>query len=397
MNGKVEKALDGYSEIIFGSPIKFLSVVLLITFLIASQGSKVQTVDQQTEDFLPESEPVIQAFNVLDAEFSSGGSTSYTALIQPDPDHPNSDEIRDVRDPEMLRYLQTITNELEKVDRINSISSPANLFSEIPASKRETQETMDTLGEPRWSRTISKDYQAAKITVSTSGLTSEQQDQIGRTIKNIIDSRPLSSDLDISYSGQIFINQAFQNQSQNTMQLTSIVALLGVMLMVIYLFRSIYYGLNSLLTVVFGIAVGFGIYGILGFNITPQTSGAISLGIGIAVDFGIQPIARYREEREELKIEKALKETIKGVITPMTIGLFAANVGFMALAFGKLTFLADLGILLTLTTTVAYFSAFTVIPSALVIYDRYFTVGGTSGFTLSKILGNNTKGENKQK
>jgi len=69
----------------------------------------------------------------------------------------------------------------------------------------------------------------------------------------------------------------------------------------------------------------------------------------------------------------------------MTVGLIAANIGFLSLNVGRVTFLSDLGTLLTLTTTMAYISAFTVIPPALILYDRYFTENGTSGFTLSKI------------
>lgn len=386
MNGSMEKIIDSYSNFLFNHTGKFLAAVVLFSVLIAGQASNVETVDQQTEDFLPDSIPVISAFNVLDAEFVTGGSTTYTVLIEPRPDHANSNEIRDVRDPEFLRYVETISNDFRTIDRINSVQSPSDLFRTIPSSQANVQQTLNTLGEPRYSQFISEDYQAVKISLTSSGLNSEQQDQIGLRIKDTIEAHEKSSAFDISYSGQVFIDQAFQNQSQSTMQLTSIASLLGVMLVVIFLFRSIYYGLNSLLTVVFGIAIGFGLYGLFGLNITPQTSGAISLGIGIAIDFGIQPIARYREERNEIGIKESLQQTIKGVITPMTIGLIAANIGFMALAVGKLTFLSDLGILLTLTTTMAYFSAFTIIPSALVLYDRYFTDENNSEFTLSKII-----------
>jgi predicted RND superfamily exporter protein len=181
------------------------------------------------------------------------------------------------------------------------------------------------------------------------------------------------------------------------MQITGLVAILGVIAVVIILFRSIFYGLTSLLTLVFGIATGFGIFGWLGLNMSPATSGALTMGIGVAIDFGIQPIARYIEERDSFGIEKSMEETIKGVITPMTVGLVAANIGFLSLNVGRVTFLSDLGTLLTMTTTMAYIAAFTVIPPALVIWDRYFTFG-TENFTLSKIIPgkNDTKGETQQ-
>ncbi len=365
-----DKVIEKYSRVLSNNPGKFLILLIGSAVLMASFSSNVETVEQQTEDFLPESEPVIAAFNTLNAEFPSAGGTTYTVLIQVDPDHQNSTEIRDVRDPRFLRYTATVTEELRTLERVETVQSPSQLFSDIPSSQRGVEGALQEMGEPRWSRSIAEDYRSIKIEVTTSGLTSEEQAEVAKSIRNSIEAQSLSSDLKVSYAGQLYIDEAFQEQSQDTMGTTSVLSLIGVLFVVIFLFRSIYYGVNSLLTVIFGIAVGFGIYGLLGLNITPQTSGAISLGIGIAVDFGIQPIARYREERKSFKINQALSETLKGVITPMTVGLVAANIGFLALAVGKLTFLADLGYLLTLTTTFAYISALTVIPASIVFYDR---------------------------
>jgi predicted RND superfamily exporter protein len=379
-----QRALTRYSRFVVANPGKMLLMVMVGTVAIGSFASQVETVEQQTEDFLPDNEPVIEAFNVLDAEFSAAGGTTYTVLIETDPDHPNSSEVRDVREPEFLRYLSTLTQEIQSLERVETVESPSNLFEQVPPSRRDVQRRLESVGRERWSRTISGDFQAVRLQATSAGLNTAQQQSVANSIRNAVEAQQESAEYDVSYTGQIYIDQAFQQQSQRTLGLTSAASLLGVMLVVILLFRSIYYGLNSLLTVVFGIALGYGLYGLFGLNITPQTSGAISLGIGIAIDFGIQPIARYREEREDLGIEKALEETISGVSTPMTIGLFAANIGFLALAVGKLTFLRDLGILLTLTTTLAYVAAFTVVPASLVFYDRYL-VGRTPDLELSKL------------
>ena len=368
-----EKAADKYSKFLKRFPGLFLILMVSVAIGLASFASNVETVEQQTDDFLPDSEPVIKAFDALDAEFFSAGGTNYVILIEPEPRYGNSSEIRDVRNPEFLRYVQTVTAELNSLQKVTDVLSPSDLFKDVPSSKRSVQNALDQMGESRWSQSIAKDYSAVKIQVTTAGLTSEEQSQVADTIRNSIQAQQMSSKLDISYTGQLYIDEAFQEQSQESQSLTGLLSLLGVTLVVIILFRSIYYGLNSLLTVVFGLAVGFGIYGLLGLNITPQTSGSISLGIGIAVDFGIQPIARYREERQERDIQKSLKHTLTSVVTPMTVGLIAADIGFLALAFGKLTFLSDLGYLLALTTTFAYVAALTIVPASIVFYDKYIT------------------------
>lgn len=397
MNGRFEKAINSYADLIERRPVMVLAVALTTTVLLSSGASSVDTVDQNQEDLLPDNMPTMQAFETISAEFSSGGGTSYTVLVATEPRYPNSNEVRDMRDPRALRYMEGVTEDLRSFDRINSVSGPTDLFTDIPSSKSRVRERMTVMGEQRWRNHISSDYKLARIQIEAVGLSAEEETEMANEIRQTFEVHESPPGLEMGYTGQPFINQAFQQQTQQTMSITGISALLGVILVVIILFRSIFYGFTSLLSLIFGIATGFGIFGLLGLNMSPATSGALTMGIGVAIDFGIQPIARYIEEREEYDIDKSMEETIKGVITPMTVGLIAANIGFLSLNVGRVTFLSDLGTLLTLTTTMAYIAAFTVIPASLVIYDRYFTANGTSGFTLQKILpGNNAKGEPQQ-
>ncbi|WP_414837063.1 MMPL family transporter [Candidatus Nanohalococcus occultus] len=394
MNGKLENGIRKYAETLSNRPGTVLLVAMIITGIIAAGASRVQTEQQGQEDLLPDSMPSIAAFEVINAEFSgTAGGTSYTILVEADPSHPNSTEVRDLRDPRALRYMETVSNDLRSMDKVSTVSSPSSLFADIPSDQRGVEDTLETLGESRWSGQISTDYQYAQIQVSTVGLNTDEQMEMAQVIRQAVETKERPAGLEMSYTGSPYIDEAFQAQTQQTMSLTGIVALLGVTLTVIILFRSIFYGLNSLLTLIFGVVAGFGLFGWLGLNMSPATSGALTMGIGVAIDFGIQPISRYIEERENLDIKKSVSETIQGVITPMTIGLIAANIGFMSLSVGRVTFLSDLGVLLTLTTTLAYVSAFTVIPSSLVLYDRYFTGDNGRGLKLPEI---NIKGDNQQ-
>ncbi|MFB6100782.1 MAG: MMPL family transporter [Candidatus Nanohalobium sp.] len=394
MNGKIGSALEGYANFLEDNPVKILTVAVLVTAVLASGASKVQTEEMSQEDILPDSIPVMAAYDRIASEFSTSSGTRYTILIETAPEHANSTEINDLRNPRALRFFRSVSGDLRKFSEIQSVSGPSDLFRDIPSGMSESKKVFKQLGEARWSQYVTEDYSAAKIEINTYELTDDEKFKIADLIRQTVRVHDKPAGLDITYTGQPYIDQAFQQQTQRTMQLTGMVAILGVIAVVVILFRSIFYGMTSLLALIFGIATGFGIFGWLGLDMSPATSGALTMGIGVAIDFGIQPIARYIEEREQYEIERSMEETIKGVITPMTVGLIAANIGFLSLNVGRVTFLSDLGTLLTLTTTMAYVAAFTVIPPALVIWDRYFTFG-TGKFTLSKLLGkNDTKGEN---
>lgn len=369
--GRLENFLNWYSRLLARRPVTFLAAVILVTAVLAAGGSNVQTVEQNTEDFLPESVPSIAAFNTLQAEFGTAEAASYTVLIETAPENPGSNEIRDVRDPRAIRYVTAVSNDLNRLEKVTTVSSAADIFSDVPSSKRQTQQVMDQLGKPRWSQHISEDYTAMKIEVQAAGLSAEEQRELSDTVRRTVEAHQKPPGLTVSYTGQTYIDEAFQEQSQRTTSITTAVALIGVLLVVILLFRSVYYGLTTLSALIFGIAAGFGVFGYLGYSLSPATSGAISIGIGIAIDFGIQPVARYREERSDKDIKEALNETLQGVVRPMTLGVIGAIMGFTALSTGRITFLSSLGILLSLTTFLAYIAAFTVIPPTVIIYDRY--------------------------
>jgi predicted RND superfamily exporter protein len=364
----IEEMIDSYSKKIVNHPIKLLIILTVSSILIATGASNIENVDQNNEDFLPDTVESVEAFDVIGAEFGQGeGGTTYTVMLESSPSHANSTEIRDVRDPELLRYIETISNDIESIDDVVTVNSAADLV-ESPASKREASNQLQESGQA--SQYISEDYSFTILRVSTTDISSDEQDELASRIRTSVERNDKPAGIEAGYTGQPFINQAFQRESQSTQGQTSLLSIIGVFLVVVLLFRSVINGLTSLSALIFGIITGIGIFGWLGFNLSPATSGSISMGMGIAIDFGIQTVSRYKDEREKYEIEKAVSEMIKGVIKPMTIALIAAIIGFTALSFGRITFLSELGTLLTLTTLFAYIGALTLIPILLVLYDQ---------------------------
>jgi predicted RND superfamily exporter protein len=366
-----QKIIENYSNILTERPFIVLAVITAVTVLMASGATSVETVEQNNEDLLPDTIESVDAFDIIGAEFGqSGGGSTYTILIETAPNHKNSNEIRDVRNPRLLNYMETISNDISSFNEVVDVSSPSDLVQE-PSTKRAAWNQMQESGQA--SNFISSDYSFAIIRVTSTDISSEEAEELATRIKTSVEVNDKPAGIEVGYTGDPFINQAFQEQSQSTQGQTTIISLVGVLVVVILLFRSVINGLTSLSALIFGILSGFGLYGLIGLNLSPATSGAVSMGMGIAIDFGIQTVSRYKEERENLGIQKSLEQMIAGVFKPMTIALIAAIIGFTALSFGRITFLSDLGTMLTLTTFFAYIGALTLIPVFLVLYDKYAT------------------------
>lgn len=371
-----DKIIEKYSELVSKRPFTLLIIIAVSTLLLASGASKVETVEQNNEDLLPDTISSVNAFDVIGAEFGqdAGGST-YTVLLETEPEYANSSEIRDVRDPEFLRYLDTVSTDLESHEDIVTVNSAADLVS----SPSDLREASEQLSNSRASSYISEDYSFTIIRITAVDVS--DQEQLAEFIQQSVETIEGPTGVEASYTGSPFIDQAFQDQADSTMGLTSMISLVGIVVVIVLLFSSVTYGLISLLALIFGILSGYGMYGLLGLDMSPATSGAVSMGMGIAIDFGIQTVSRYREEREIYGIESAVQETVQGVLNPMTIALIAALIGFTSLSFGRITFLSDLGTMLTLTTLFAFIGALTLIPVMLVLNDRYRGLSKEKGKT----------------
>ena len=365
----IQNIFEKYSKLIVDHPFALLVALIVSAAIVFTGATQIEQVSQNNEDFLPDTVPSVEAFDVIGAEFGQGGGGStYTVLLETDPKYANSNEIRDIREPEVINYVETVSNDIESFKEVVTVSSVADLVNN-PSTRRDVIRQLEASGQS--SRYVSQDKSFTIIRISSTDISADEEEELASRIKTSVERNERPSGIEAGYTGQPFINQAFQEQSQSTQGQTSILSLIGVFLVVILLFRSIVSGLTSLSALVFGIMTGIGMFGWLGLNLSPATSGAISMGMGIAIDFGIQTVSRYREERKDSGIEKSLAEMFIGVINPMTIALISSIIGFTALSLGRITFLSDLGTILSLTTLFAFIGALTIIPTLLVIYDKH--------------------------
>ena len=85
----------------------------------------------------------------------------------------------------------------------------------------------------------------------------------------------------VELTGGPIIEVAMQELAQETMDLTSFVSFALIILILIILFTSVKYGLIPLLTIVFGLIWATGTLVLVGFEITPHTSGVMAMIMGI--------------------------------------------------------------------------------------------------------------------
>ncbi len=350
-----------------------MAIFLVFTLFMGYQASMMKTVGTSQRDWLPSDVEVVKTYDLITDQFT-GSFSSATIVVQVAPRYANSCEIRDVRDPEALRYVGTLAERAKLVYGVVSATSAAGVIKEangghIPGSLRGVKSLLanNELVRRRLSQYISDDN-----TMSVVRLKLQEDMDPARVVEGL--EEVIKGDkppgLDVALTGDPVTSVTTQELAHETMGKTSFVSFALIILILIIIFVSIKYGLIPLLTIVFGLIWAYGTFVLAGFKVTPQTSGVMSMIMGIGIDFGIQVTKRFRYELRTQGKEEAMAYTLKNVLYPMTITTIAAAVGFLALRLGKLPVMKDMGTMMAVGVAWCMVAALTVVPAVLVVLER---------------------------
>jgi hypothetical protein len=174
----------------------------------------------------------------------------------------------------------------------------------------------------------------------------------------------------VSLAGEIFEDVIGRGQIEPEMAKTSMIAMGAILIILILLFRSWKGVVFPLLTIIFGIFWTMGFIGLIGSGLSSMTSGAISMIMGIGVDFGIQVMNRYNQELKNNKKKEAMSNTLNGILLPVLTTTLACLIGFKAMGLGELSMMAEMGSIMSYGVAFSMLAAITIVPALLVIFTK---------------------------
>ncbi|MGM5484753.1 MAG: MMPL family transporter [Nanobdellota archaeon] len=348
-----------------------LLIIIALTVSAFYLSGQVGTKSMDNQDTLPEDIEVIKTFDIIENNF--GGSDTLMIAIQVEPRYAESDEVRDMYDPEVVEYMHIIGQMAERDNDITMASSLSTVLYEmnggkLPNSKRNVIELADRAPVSDY---VNDKRDLAVINLRLSG--SYDGEEIVHHLQDLIDDMPSPAGVKVNVAGNEATQPVVQEKIGPDMQKTSIYSLIGILAVLFALFLSFRYAITPLVVIGLGILWAFGFFGLVGINMSPATSGAISMIMGIGIDFGIQTLSRFRQEVKDKKPEEAMEITMNNVLMPMTTTTVAALIGFRAMSMGDLSVMQDLGTIMSYGVTFCFLSAITVIPVVSIYGEK---IGG---------------------
>ena len=343
------KPLEIYSSFVTRHPVTVLVIMLLVSVYAIQMIGTIETKKSDIKSMLPNDVESISTLNSIENEF--GSTNAMFLAVEVDPSYQGSDEVRDVRDPRALVYLDQLSDLSMHTEKVIDVSSPTTVLKSInngrlPQSEREVEQLAGKNG--LLDNYISRDYSVSLVRIQTT----DDVDLIAieKEFDKLIRELPRPPGITTTLGGMSMEGVVMQKSIGPDMAKTSMYSLIGILIIILVLFRSIKYGFTPMSTIIFGTLWAMGFVGFIGMGMSSQTSGVLSMIMGIGIDFGIQVVTRYRfellnipalkERHPDLDIgpKDAMAVTLNNVIIPMLTTTLAALIGFQAMSLGKLTF-----------------------------------------------------------
>lgn len=390
------------------SPVAILLAVLLVSAGAAYGATQVST-SFEPQDFMPgESPDWMEQLpeNVAPSDYETKANLAYVQ------EHFASQGAQgelyvtgDVTDPAVLERMQSATSAAGNYATVKTLAngepaatSPLTVLKQVAARDPAVAERLratDTDGDgvpdesigglydaaferapDAAARVLDRsdgEYRAALVTVAVDeGASSQEIRADMQAVAAEIDGEGTS----VVATGDAVVRANVQDELLRTTVESLIVTLALVTVLLVVAFRlnhgSWTLGLVTVAPVGLTVTWIVGSMTLLGLSLSVMTALVASLTIGIGVDYSIHLAERFVEER---RAGKRASEALAATVTGTGAALFGSAVttagGFGVLALAVLPMLRQFGLVTALTVVYAFLAAVLVLPSLLVLWDRW--------------------------
>jgi len=369
----------GSASIRYAKPVILLAVMLSLGSLYGV--SKLIPNDNPMKWF-GKTHEIRQADQILNEKFA-GSYMAYLSLKATDK--------QVFKDPDVLNYISALQEhvsgmetvgktigltEIVKIVHRELFSGDENQYR-IPDSREAVAQTLITFQNSHrpndlW-HYVSPDFDEANIWFQLKSGDNQDMIMVENRVEDYIQNNPPPVKLVYNWFGMTHINVVWQERVTVGVVKAFAGSFLIIMLTLMVLFRSVFWGLLAMVPLTFTVAVIYGVAGLISGNLDTPLAILTSVSIGLAVDYAIHFIVRSRQLRENYS---NWKETIPAVFgepsRAITRNVIVVGIGFLPLLLTPLVPYQVTGILLSSILVLAGIATLVVLPAIIYLFEQRF-------------------------
>lgn len=300
-----------------------------------------------------------------------------------------SDKQRLFLQPENLAYLEKVQKALLATARVGKTNGLVDLLKtvnrellggqqsnyQLPATSEATAQAILTFqGSHRpgdiW-HFVSPDYRSSLIWVQLRSGDNQDMSAVLEFMDQWFIDNPPPAGLNVHWSGLTYINVAWQDAMVSGMLQSLLSSFFIVALMMMFLFRSVIWGLIAMLPLTITISLIYGLIGFTGKNYDMPVAVLSALTLGMSIDFAIHFIERCRALMKDYgNWPETLKAMFEEPGRAISRNAIVIALGFTPLLFAPLLPYQTVGIFLASIMAISCVSSLLLLPSVISLLKR---------------------------
>ena len=288
------------------------------------------------------------------------------------------------KQPETLAYLDRLKAELEKLPVVGKVSSLSDLVKtvyrellagdpqafRIPDSAAAVAQTLLTFQNSHrpqdlW-RFVTPDYRQASLWLQLRSGDNRDMKKVMAALDAFVAENPPPAGLEPKGYGLTYINVVWQEKMVTGMAQAFLGSFAVVLVMMIVLFRSFWWGLLSMVPLTLSVGFIYGVTGVIGKEYDMPVAVLSALSLGLAVDYAIHFLSRTRAAYRRCgDAEQAIEEVFGEPARAIARNAIVLGVGFLPLLFASLVPYNTVGVLIASILVAASVTTLVLLPALL--------------------------------
>ena len=227
---------------------------------------------------------------------------------------------------------------------------------------------------------VTRDYREADIWVQLTSGDNTDMAGVAEEVKRFVAANPPPVPLRAEWAGLTYLNVVWQDRMVTGMLSSLAGSFVMVFIMMVILYRSILFGLLSMIPLSVTIIFIYGLLGWTGKDYDMPVAVLSSLTLGLSVDFAIHFLERARELQKTLgSWAAAIKEMFKEPAMAISRNAITVSVGFLPLLFAPLAPYRTVGFFLAAIMMVSWLATIFILAALVTaLKNRLFKTEGES-------------------
>ncbi|MCJ2163536.1 MULTISPECIES: MMPL family transporter [unclassified Pseudodesulfovibrio] len=298
------------------------------------------------------------------------------------------------KQPEVLRYVARLQQQLQDQGLVGKGISSADVVSKInqemidgKLGNYRVPDTLQGVGEcymqfqqshrphDLW-HFVTPDYNGACVLFQLASGDNKDMEAVERYVNEYFSKNPPPVEIEHRWAGLTYINVAWQNQMVEGM-LRSFVGSFGiVLLMTVFLFRSVKWGLLCMIPLTITIAMIYGFIGIIGKDYDMPVAVLGVLTLGMSVDFAIHFVERCRSIHSRMgSWERTVPRMFAAPARAISRNVLVISIGFLPLLVSSLVPYQTTSLLLSSIMMLSGALTLVAMPAIITLATKLFFPG----------------------